>query len=334
MLMLQSKRNFGGAFINTVVCLALIGLSLTIIVNRQLVVDQITVWQWQPNSEMDALIDRAGMNDYSKFLFHASRPVLDSTQNFNVECDRIENSTSILGCYSNYRIYIYNVSDKQLDGIREVTSSHEVLHAVYQRLSDQEKTDINVLLEAEYKKIETNKDYSDRMEFYARTEPGERYNELHSVIGTEIANIDPKLETYYKKYFTDRQKVVDLNTKYSSVFANLRNHANALITQMDSLIKSINERTAQYNTDVVTLNKDILAFNAKATSEGFTSQAQFNSERAALTNRVTTLDATSSSIHADVVTYNTILKEYNSIASESKKLYNSIDSTLAPAPSV
>lgn len=332
--MLQLKRNFGGAFVNVIICLSLIGLSLTIIVNRQFVVDQMTVWQWQPNTEMDTLIDRSGMNDYAKFLFHASRPVLDATQTFNTACDRIEYTTSILGCYSNYRIYIYNVTDKQLDGIREVTAAHEVLHAAYQRLSDKEKDDVNVLLEAEYKKIETNKDYSDRMEFYAKTEPGERDNELHSVIGTEIANVDPKLEDYYKKYFTDRQKVVVLNAKYSSVFTDLRNHANSLIAQMDSLTKSINERTIQYNSDVVTLNKDILTFNAKATSGEFTSQAQFNSERAALNNRVSTLDATSSSIHADVVAYNAILKEYNSIASESKKLYNSIDSTLAPAPSV
>lgn len=331
------RRKFSNAVIigNIMACAVLIALALLIIINRQRVIDQVTVWQFNSTSEIDSLVGKSGMNDYGKFLYLASQPTLDATSNFNNECDRIENTTSILGCYSNYRIYIYDVTDKQLDGVREVTATHETLHAAYARLSDDEKIKISALLEAEYKKLETNKEYSDRMAFYARTEPGERDNELHSVIGTEVAKISTKLEDYYDKYFSDRQKVVVLNTKYSSVFANLKNHANELLSQMNALASSISTRTTKYNSDVVVLNNDIIVFNKRAggSNGGFSSQSQFYSERKALSARVSALDVTRNGIDSDIALYDKLLIEYNSIASESKKLYNSIDSTLAPAPS-
>lgn len=86
--------------------------------------------------------------------------------------------------------------------------------------------------------------------------------------------------------------------------------------------------------DVAALNKDIQSFNRRAVNGQFASQAQFYSERAALSGRVAQLESTRREISGDIATYESLLIEYNAIASESKKLYNSIDSTLAPAPSV
>lgn len=330
--MLLRKYNKTKIIANVVVCLILIGLSLLIIANRQRIIDQITVWQFKSTSEITGLVERAGMNDYGKFIYLASQPVLDATQSFNGECDRVENTTSILGCYSNYRIYVYDVTDTQLDGVREVTATHETLHAAYVRLDGNTKNRINILLEAEYKKLENNKDYSDRMAFYARTEPGERGNELHSVIGTEIANINPELEQYYSQYFSNRQKSVALNTKYSSVFINLKNRANALLAQMKALSASISTRVAQYNLDAKASEVSIKDFNERANNGYFVTNAQFTTERATLSGVLAYLATTRTNISADIALYDKLLGEYNSIASESKKLYNSIDSTLAPAP--
>ena len=331
--MFRRKYSKAEILLNILICSVLVALSILIFTNRQRIIDQVTVWQFKSTSEIDSLVDRSGMNDYGKFLYLASQPVLDSTQNFNNECNRIENTTSILGCYSYSRIYIYNVTDPQLDGIREVTATHETLHAIYARLGDGEKERINALLETEYKKLESNKDYSDRMAFYARTEPGERDNELHSVIGTEISDISPELETYYGKYFSDRQKVVVLNAKYSSKFINLKNHANILAAQLTTLATNISNNSAQYNASIATLNNDILIFNNRAANSGFSSNAQFAAERAALSARVTELGLNRDSINSDIAQYDLTLAEYNSIATESRKLYSSIDSTLAPAAS-
>ena len=40
------------------------------------------------------------------------------------------------------------------------------------------------------------------------SEPGQRLNELHSLLGTEVAHLSPALERYSHRYFHDRQGIV------------------------------------------------------------------------------------------------------------------------------
>ncbi|HZJ34910.1 MAG TPA: hypothetical protein VFD55_02800 [Candidatus Angelobacter sp.] len=330
----RQRFNKLGIISSIFVSLILIVVSLLIVINKQYIIDQISVWRYSPTIEINSLAERSGIDGYGKFLYLASQPSLDATQNFNDACDRVENITSILGCYSDYKIYIYDVTDVQLDGVREVTAAHEMLHAAYARMSIEEQADLNLLLEAEYGKLEANNEFSDRMAFYARTEPGQRDNELHSVIGTEVSNIDPELEAHYDKYFSDRQKVVALGAKYSSVFHKLEDRANELTAQLNALALSISNDSSEYDTDINTLNSDILSFNFRANNGGFSTMSQFYYERSVLYNRVTNLDAMRVGIVDDISRYNAILDEYNSNTSQLKKLYSSIDSTLAPVPSV
>ncbi len=332
--MFQPKRKKVGVITSIIVCLVLITSAALIVLFRQRIVDQMTVWQFKPSDQISNIAKRDGMSDYGKFLFYASQPELDAAQYFNSVCSRIETTTSILGCYSNYRMYIYDVTNTQLDGIREVTAAHETLHAAYVRLGKDEKDKVNVLLEAEYKKLENNKDFAELIAFYDRTEPGERDNELHSVIATEVVDMAPALETYYKQYFSDRQNVVQLYVKYNGVFQDLATKASSLSDQLTALAKTITDESAQYNIDAQTLTQDVTAFDKRAKIGDFTSQGQFDTERAVLSARITSTNTKSKSINSDIAKYNAILDEYNSIASQSKKLYNSIDSSLAPAPSV
>lgn len=316
--------------VNFTLSALLIAVAAWLFINRQYVQDQITVWQFKPSAGVVDLVDRAGMNDNGKFYYLASQPKLDGTQSFNSECDKIEDSSSILGCYSNMRIYVYDVSDPALDGIREVTAAHETLHAIYARLGSDEKAKINKLLEAEYVKLKDQPNFEQRMAFYARTEPTERDNELHSIIGTEIANISPELETYYAKYFSNRQKVVELNAAYSAVFERLSDQAKSLSDQINALSASISKSTISYNQAVSQLNADIEAFN----NTKYRTEGQFYNDRQKLISRIGALDEDRSKINSDIDRYQNLIEQYNAIATESKKLYNSIDSTLAPAPSV
>lgn len=329
------KRNISARIIiKLLVCFFVITSAFLIVFFRQYIFDQIVVWQFQPSAEITTLANRINLSDNGKFVFYASQPELDTSNEFNQSCSRVETTTSILGCFNTSRIYIYNVSDVKLDGIREVTAAHEMLHAVYQRLSNGEKTKVNALLETEYAKLSGNQLFTDLMNYYSRAEPSERYNELHSVIGTVISNLSPKLEAYYANYFTGRQAVVALYNQYNGVFQDLTNRAKVLADQLSILSISIPEKSTQYNTDVVTLNSNINSFNVRADNGDFESNSQFYAERAVLTKRVNTLSLTRDSIGSDIDNYNSLLVEYNSIATESKKLYNSMDSTLVAAPSV
>jgi hypothetical protein len=303
-----------------------------LISNRQCVIDQINVWQYHPSSAIQQISDRSAMSSTGQFYFYASAPSVENTQVFNDKCGRKEASTAILGCYVTQRIYIYDVTDAKLDGIREVTAAHEMLHAAYERMSDGERTKVNALLEAEYTKLKSNGDLADRVAFYDRTEPGQRDNELHSMIGTEITSISPELEAHYKKYFTDRQKLVSLHNKYSSVFSDLQTKSDALVAELNTLGDSIEQETSTYNADVAKLNNDIQNFNARANNGGFSSQSQFQSERSDLLVRANQLDAKRDEIHNSLDRYENLRKELASIASESEALNRSIDSSLAPAP--
>jgi len=312
-----------------------IGATLFLLLNRQAIIDHVSVWQYRPSTAISSFAERTTMSDEGKFLFFASRPSLEGTQVFNDKCSRTEKSTAILGCYDGLgTIYIYDVPNQKLDGIREVTSAHEMLHAAYSRLSTSEKKKVDGLVEAEYAKLSNDSEFSARMAFYSRTEPGERDNELHSIIGTEVASVSPELEEYYKQYFVDRSKVIALHAQYASVFASLQARSEELSTQLTSLAASIESQTAAYNNAVNQLNKDIANFNGRASSGAFSSQSQFNSERAQLTNRASALETMRAGINSDREQYEAMRTELMSIASESDALNKSIDSSLAPAPSL
>jgi hypothetical protein len=118
------------------------------------------------------------------------------------------------------------------------------------------------------------------------------------------------------------------------VFLELQKRSNELVTQLQSLGDAIEANTAIYNADVGRLNRDIQNFNTRATSGGFDSQSQFKAELADLEARTTKLNNDRQQINANVAQYNTLRQELASIASESDALNRSIDSSLAPAPSL
>lgn len=302
--------------------------------NQQNVIDQFMVWQYKPTTDVALLAQRSEMNDRGVFLFYASHPEIEGTQRFNKVCDRKEEGTAVLGCYNGRNIFIYDVKDERLDGIHEVTAAHEMLHAAYQRLSENERKKVDELVEAEYAKLENTADYKERMAFYARTEPGERDNELHSVIGTEIRDISPELEQHYKTYFRDRSKVVGFHEAYQEVFTKLDREAKTLFDELEKLGKQITAASKKYNDDVSALNKDIQLFNNRATDGSIKTQAQFNSERAGLVARANSLSSQRDAINNDLAMYEAKRKDYNEIANESKQLIDSLNSNLASTPEV
>lgn len=332
--MFEPRASTHGRKLAVILVVTSLLIALSLLLNRQRIVDQVIVWQYQPSGQIATLTDRTTMNGEGKFYFYASQPALEDASSFNKKCDRKEQSTAILGCYTGRNIYIYNVTDERLEGIREVTAAHEMLHAAYDRLGDNERTKVNKLLEAEYEKLKSDAKLAERMAFYARTEPGERDNELHSVIGTEMATLDPALEAHYKQYFADRSAVVKLHEKYETVFNSLQSQAEKLSAQLNQLGDTIETDSVAYNKNVAQLNQDIEAFNAKAESGGFSSQEEFNAERGSLVARADQLESTRQAINEKISQYEALRQELLNVASRSEELNRSIDSTLAPAPTL
>lgn len=322
---------FGGLF-----SIVILGIAVFLLLNQQYVKDQMTVWSYKPSDTVQTLENNIDFTDKGKFYFFAEQPQVDGSADFNKNCQRQEVGNPILGCYLASRIYIFDVTNTQLNGIEEVTAAHETLHAVWERMSDSDRARIGALLEAEYAKLGNNTDLVQRMDYYKRTEPGQFDNELHSILGTEIPNLSPELEVHYKQYFADRQKVVDFHAKYAAVFTDLKSQSDSLYAELTTLGSSIEARSNQYDADVKQLSADISAFNTRADNGDFSSLSQFNSERSALLARSNQLDADRASISADIDTYNAKYAQYQKVSSEIEALNKSIDSIkdLQPAPSV
>jgi truncated hemoglobin YjbI len=330
----QEKHHSVGSIASIVFSVLLILIAVMIWFNRQYVVDWISYVQYKPTETMQSFATRTTMTDTGKFYFYVSHPSLEKTQNFNKYCDRKESGSAVLGCYSTGKIYVYDISDQRLDGIREVTSAHEMLHAAYDRLNETDKKEVDRLVEAEYEKHKNDPELAERMAFYERTQPGERDNELHSIIGTEFTEVSQELEQHYKKYFQNRQVVVQLHDHYADLFNSLKKQAADIAAQLKALTADIEAASQEYNVKVAALNKSIESFNARASAGDFETRAQFNEQRQQLLNQVRELEKTRTDVSADTDRYEQLRTQYNELADASQELYNSIDSRLAPAPSL
>ena len=325
-----SKRRL----ISLIALLTLLAVVIAGALNVQRIQDTVLYYQFEPSATVASFASDAGMSEHGTFLFYASHPEVLGADDFNKQCGKSEHSTAILGCYNGRTIYIYDVTNARLTGIRSTTAAHEMLHAAYRRLSDSEKTKVNALLEAEYSMLKESDTLVSRMAYYERAQPGERGNELHSIIGTEVEVVSEELEAYYAKYLSDRSKVVAQHVQYRTVFEDLSTKSEALAAQIDQLGVSIQAQKAEYTNGSSVLRGDIANFNARANQGDFTDQAAFNRERQVLVNRSSALDDLRSKINQSVEEYNKLVAELNAIALETDTLNRSMDSQVAPAPSL
>lgn len=300
--------------------------------NTQRVVDQLVVWDFQPDDAIETYADRSGMNDEGRFLFYASRPVIASNETFDGTCSSRQEDVGILGCYlpDDRLIFLYDVTDERLDGIEEVVASHEMLHAAWYRMTKEEQEELGPLLEAEVTARSDDTALAETLAFYAEAEPGERLNELHSIVGTEFADISPALEEHYAQYFGDRTALIALHDQSNAVFEEQQAAIDALVTQIDELDASITADYASYNAGYDQLNVDIASFNARADSGDFDSQTQFNNERNALLQRQADLDALYTAIDGRVTQYNDLVAQLDELNAQVDELNQSIN--IEPRP--
>ncbi len=316
--------------------LAVVTTALAVIILTQhvLIVDTIKSMQFTPADGIVTIHDNVTLTGAGTRIFYASGPQLVEDSSFNDDCHSTEKTSVVLGCYANGMIYLYDINNIELHGIKEVTAAHEMLHAAYDRLSGLDKKAVDRLLEKEVQALRSNNEFESRMSVYDELSDADKINELHSVIGTEVASLDPELEAYYSRYFKDRSQVVNYYAQYHSVFAQLESQADSLAMSLDEQAASINMRIAKYNEAATQLDADIRSFNQRATDGFYTTQAQFNADRSALVSQANALDGEKDSINSAIARYNADKSTYDGLASHLSELNNSIDSTLAPAPTV
>lgn len=320
---MSSRRSFSsGLFSLIFIVLVIAGL----IFHRQ-IIDQYKFLTYQPSSEIANLAERSGFSDSGKFYFYITSPQLETAEQFNEDCRRIEQASPILGCYNQGAdtIHIFDINSQELDGIKEVTAAHEMLHAVFSRLSKSEIDRLATLLEAAYESHKTPK-LEERMAYYQRSQPGSKINELHSILGTEVEDLGAELEKHYAKYFANRQKVVGLFKAYNQKFDDIEREAEQLSSDLKQRIKVINSERAAYETDLASLNLAISDFNSRASSGEFTSQNEFQRIRNQLMNQMSHLRLRQSQIDQQIKSYNQDVERLNNLGVKMQQLNQSLDS--------
>ena len=292
--------------------------------------DEFRAQQYTPSSHISAIEQRVTLTSAGRRIFYATSPEVQDSGQFNGSCHSVERTTAILGCYYRDRIYLYNVQNSELDGALDVTAAHELLHAAYARLSTFEQHKVDGLVRAAYQKVKNEPTLKRLMEYYKQAEPGAEINELHSILGTTIANLDSELERYYARYFTNRASIVTLNQRYTQVFSELDQQATSLRAKISAEESSLKTETDAYQNELNQLNSDIQSFNQRAASGDFSSQ-EFYAARNVLSGRVAALNRRQNQLNARISAYNTMIIEYNKLAVRAQQLNQSMNGVSAPS---
>lgn len=289
---------------------------------RQEVKDQFIVNFGSQQDEANELSSRLDLTSNGTFLYKASQPKLLTDQEFNNSCRTVEKErTIVLGCYTGQKIFVYKVDEERLDGVEEVTAAHELLHAVYERMPQTEKQELNRQLILAADSI-TDPHFVELLDEYRKSEHAELENEIHSILGTEISVLPSNLEDHYSKYFNDRQRIVFFSNRYQDAFKQNElkiKEYDAKLTSLKSQIDSTNNELSRLEITLSSqqneLNRlrssDAQAYNAKV--------PEFN----ALVARYNLLVEKAKTLTRD---YNEVVISRNAIAQDQTDLSKQLDS--------
>lgn len=285
----------------------------------------------EPSQEIVQLADKIGLTAKGRELFYVSEPEILNAEQFNEKVPNQPDSRAILGRYRNGKIFLYHIQNPELEGIVEVTSAHEILHAAWVQLSARERKKVSKLLEENYQLLKTEKSEA-LMADYEKSEPGQRENELHSILGTTCHNLSPNLEKYYAKYFKNREKIVAMFDNYQGKFDELEEKSKTLLSEITALKAVIEAEKAQYDTDLEAMNLEITTFNSRADNYYYTNDTDFYADRNLIEQKVAELGKRKDDINAKIADFEAKKVTLQEIALKADDLNKSIDARLeAPA---
>jgi hypothetical protein len=284
--------------------------------------DYVKLQGYTPPPQIVQLATDTTIDSYSRHLFYVYHPTLEDKASFSKDC-AVREATIVLGCYIAGRgIYLSNIDDPRLAGVVQVTAAHETLHAAYDRLSKGERARVNKMVEQAYDKLDDQRIRANIDQY--KKDGADVDNELHSILGTEVKNLPPELEAYYKKYFDDRLKIVGYSENYEAAFTERKNLVAEYDKELDSLKSQIDNLQASLAAQDAAISQE------KARLDSLRAQNKIDEYN----QGVDTYNAMIRKYNADVATarslidqYNSLVKKRNDIALEENELFNVISNT-------
>ena len=295
-------------------------VAATLLLHPQPAIDWWRLRAYVPSVEISRLADNASFTDEGRRLFYVYYPELLDKPNFQGKCSASE-ETIVLGCYlSQEKIFVFDVEDERLDGVEQVTAAHEMLHVVYERLSDIERNSIDELLNAHFKSLNDER-LNKTIESYSARDPSIVSNELHSIIGTEFRDLPKELENHYNKYFLDRLSVVTLAEAYESEFTSREKEIESYDSRLKSLSISIDDQETQLEFLGSSLTQE------KSQLERLRGNTDaYNNAVPVFNQKIRDYNNLLENLKSDIAEYNNLIVERNKIAVQEQELVEAIDS--------
>ena len=306
--------------------LCLVGLVIYGIFNTRKVMDYVILHNYNPPQRVVETANNAEMTNKTRRVFYVNKPSFQEKADFKNSCPRAE-QTIVLGCFvSNKGIFILNVHDQRLSGVTEVTAAHEVLHAMYDRLSSSEKAKVDAMTAKAFSQLD-NQRVRDNVEAYRKSDPSVVPNELHSILGSEIRNLPPDLEDYYKQYFTNRAKIVDISEKYEKTFTDIESQTKTLEADLTSLKKELDDNEASLNS----LSGKIEQQKSRLDTLLKSNQVeQYNNGVPEFNAMISQYNSLVEVRKSDVALYNSKVEQINSLVTAESNLYNELKVDATP----
>ncbi|MBI2595113.1 hypothetical protein HYW46_00060 [Candidatus Daviesbacteria bacterium] len=257
--------------------------------------DEDVLKSYKPAAEIVEIAEKNTLTTKGKATFYRADPEIVEGDVFRKYC--FANGVEALGCnapkpgggpFGGRKIFLLKIDDPKFSDHKYSAAIHEMLHSAYNRLSSDEKKRINALLETELDKYQDDPHLTGPLEILKKRKNSNIktiQEELHSKFAVEYKELSPELEKYYKQYFTDRSKVVELFQKGGF------NSRVRRLDQINSELGALNPKLTAMDNQLVLLKNsgDIDKFNSL------------------------------------VGQYNSLVGQYNANVAESKKVFSEVE---------
>lgn len=282
--------------------------------------DQWVVWTEPPPAAIEDLAERLALTEDGRRIFFASRPSIESSDDFLAHCPA--EGKVLLGCYDG-QIYVYAVTEERLAGTVEVTAAHELLHAVYDRLGEDERERVDALVASVVAALpETDADVQVVSGYPARQQAGEWY----ARVGSTRRDVPSALEDHLARYFADgRERVLAYAEGSTAELDGYRARIDELVDELDREIDSLDARAARYDEQFAAYERDFAVLQSRASSGDFASVDEFEAEYAAIQQRWQQLESDRLRLNDDIAAYNDKVAELERLDSDYRALFSKLD---------
>ncbi|MBI1982123.1 MAG: hypothetical protein HYS68_00855, partial [Candidatus Levybacteria bacterium] len=205
-------------------------------------------------------------------ILYRADPQFVETQSFAKYCQVKKGGVEPLACiapnpergpFAGRQIFLLKIDDPEFADHKYAATAHEMLHDAYKRVRSAKKEQLNALLDQELSKHQDDPHLAVVIDILNQKKDKRSdgvHDELHSKFGVEYSDLSPELEEYYKQYFADRSKVVEL-------FKN--GGFNSRVRRMDEISYQLKTLAPQITTyeqagDVANYNRLVGQYNSLA----------------------------------------------------------------------